>query len=475
MEAKAKLRTSEDVYKRLKQQVQWDEEWIDGEEVWLGYEDGIFGPMEQRLMAFVPIGAGGDLPFTRVWYFRRGDEILWDRRRRLDVLWGSGETPTILAAQEGRRLKGYNPAHDREAEAQTLAAVRQAQDTRVRLEEERRIAAEEKHRKKLRHANATEGLDREAKAAHNWSRGQRGADSLNDESPVRECLTVVTWNCLNDAFPLPPELDSGSRAPRLVSALRDNEPDVVALQEVTSELLAALDVNCPYQSWRTDEPGELAIWSRLPIARAISVSLGPNTCKRALLVEVHVHRRSVVIVNVHFTSDRRGHGMVDNSQKRESQARILRAALARHMPHAVAFVCGDFNEPGVSGQEAAVGCMAGLEDAWLAVHGDRSPGFTFDPTTNWLAELNSVSKTPKRLDRIFAPPQWRPMTAYVIGDAGDISDHYGLGVTFRPESTPLQGIRPVHRSAAVLLVPAEASRRIDAIRQQIDPAYVRWR
>merc|ERR1712232_1494699 len=44
---------------------------------------------------------GGELPMHRVWYVRCGNDVLWDRRRRLDVIFGSGLTPMILAAGQG--------------------------------------------------------------------------------------------------------------------------------------------------------------------------------------------------------------------------------------------------------------------------------------------------------------------------------------------------------------------------------------
>eukprot|EP01069_Polyplicarium_translucidae_P011299 Polyplicarium_translucidae@DN3798_c0_g1_i1.p4 len=91
-----RLRTSLDVYNRL----QWDEEarkW-DPASIRIGYEDRFRGPMEIALLDFQP--QGGDIPMHRVMYFRDDDEagaagVIWDRRRRLDLLFRSGLTERI--------------------------------------------------------------------------------------------------------------------------------------------------------------------------------------------------------------------------------------------------------------------------------------------------------------------------------------------------------------------------------------------
>lgn len=63
----------------------------------MGYDDRLLGAMEMPLHDFVPMSEGGDLPMHRVWYIRSGDSVLWDRRRKLDLVFGSGMTPVILA------------------------------------------------------------------------------------------------------------------------------------------------------------------------------------------------------------------------------------------------------------------------------------------------------------------------------------------------------------------------------------------
>ncbi|CAL8141786.1 unnamed protein product [Orchesella dallaii] len=120
---KPKLRTSKDVYDRLK----WDPssitiksakpgESLDLSSIYVGYKDRFLGMCELSLDNFEP---GGDIPFHRVYYFRTGgppvepfigndgevkvreDNIpegavfIWDRESRIDLIFKSGNS-TVL-------------------------------------------------------------------------------------------------------------------------------------------------------------------------------------------------------------------------------------------------------------------------------------------------------------------------------------------------------------------------------------------
>lgn len=55
----------------------------------MGYLDRFRGMLEIPLLEFIP---GGDVPWHRVYYFKKGREVMWDRNTRLDRIFGSGET-----------------------------------------------------------------------------------------------------------------------------------------------------------------------------------------------------------------------------------------------------------------------------------------------------------------------------------------------------------------------------------------------
>lgn len=77
-----RLRPIQEVYNRLL----WDEA-FDPEEFVIGYRDREAGVVEIELVDFEP---GGEIPWHRVVYLRRGWERIWDREARLDRVFGSG-------------------------------------------------------------------------------------------------------------------------------------------------------------------------------------------------------------------------------------------------------------------------------------------------------------------------------------------------------------------------------------------------
>uniref|UniRef100_A0A0G4H1V6 2'-phosphotransferase n=1 Tax=Chromera velia CCMP2878 TaxID=1169474 RepID=A0A0G4H1V6_9ALVE len=98
-EKKPGLRTSEDVYKRLP----WDSP-FPVEHVFVGYHDRINGPMEIEFEKFRP---QDPIPYTRIFYFRTTQPefafesgVFWDRNRRYDLLFRSGDTAEILSVFE---------------------------------------------------------------------------------------------------------------------------------------------------------------------------------------------------------------------------------------------------------------------------------------------------------------------------------------------------------------------------------------
>ncbi len=62
--------------------IRWDPRFDPGEVV-IGYDAHDLGMLEVPFEAFVP---DGEIPWHRVWYFRAGDLVLWDRRERIDRL-----------------------------------------------------------------------------------------------------------------------------------------------------------------------------------------------------------------------------------------------------------------------------------------------------------------------------------------------------------------------------------------------------
>jgi len=470
MAAKAKMRTSEDVFNRLR----WDEGMEAG--VIVGYEDRLEGPVEVPFKAFIPISEGGCVPFHRVFYFRREEDVLWDRRRRFDAVFGSGDTSLILGT---RNSKTFDAAADHALQTETKAIIEQAKATMLRLEEERMEALEKRQHAKTRKdkdkLRCPEGQVLDLKELEVHCQGA----SYDVNKDHLEKISVATWNLLFDDFIEDEALRSSVRGPRIAKVLTAASADIVALQEVTDDSFAALLAALPEPFfWTRSHAGGLAVLSRWPL-QASELRLGPR--KRALLVEFSVNGQAIALANVHFSSDRKGGEMVDRSNDRLRQASIVRSALSTCMPSAVAIVCGDFNEPCAQGCElAATKGMEGMLDAWTVVHGasDTHPGHSFAPLQNCLAKVSALITEPRRLDRIFTSRHLEPLNAVLFATDGSdkvetcLSDHFGLLVDLRVKS-PLSSV-PCHRSAAVVLPPEELWLQIDAIRQRCDPSFGRW-
>ncbi|MGB1014965.1 MAG: DUF504 domain-containing protein, partial [Nannocystaceae bacterium] len=80
----ANLRTSREVYDRLR----WDAA-FELAAFTVGYEERFSGLRESPLAKFA---ATGDIPWHRVWHIRVGPLMIWDRKQRIDLLFGSGQT-----------------------------------------------------------------------------------------------------------------------------------------------------------------------------------------------------------------------------------------------------------------------------------------------------------------------------------------------------------------------------------------------
>jgi len=77
------MRTAADVYNRIR----WDGSFRPNEFI-IGYLDRFVGIVEVDFMTWEDLSRESTqrkfVPFHRVQYFKRGEEILWDKRNRID-------------------------------------------------------------------------------------------------------------------------------------------------------------------------------------------------------------------------------------------------------------------------------------------------------------------------------------------------------------------------------------------------------
>lgn len=79
------MRTSHDVIDRIK----WDiTEYPTSSECIIGYRD--FDQVaEMAFNDWLPISEGGDIPEHRIIYFKLNGKIIWDREKRIDLVFNS--------------------------------------------------------------------------------------------------------------------------------------------------------------------------------------------------------------------------------------------------------------------------------------------------------------------------------------------------------------------------------------------------
>jgi tyrosyl-DNA phosphodiesterase 2 len=232
-------------------------------------------------------------------------------------------------------------------------------------------------------------------------------------------ISVATWNVWFGPYQFVP------RARALLAELARHRPDVIALQEVTPELLAII----AREPWLRDayqlsdaaiDGYDVVLLSRQPIRALSALPLPTQMGRRVLVAELAC---GLAVATVHLESLR------DRAEWRATQLQIIMPWLVEM--HADAVLVGDMNFAPEDELETAA-LHAEFVDVWPALHpGD--PGFTIDSDINAMRLRASGVAAHRRFDRVFLRSHtWRATSIERLGTspidtAGTFaSDHFGL-------------------------------------------------
>ncbi|WNG45091.1 endonuclease [Archangium minus] len=447
-----RFQTSREVYHRIR----WDPR-LDAHEFVIGYDARGEQLEEVPFAAFVP---DGEIPWHRVWYFRRGHQVVWDRRERIDRM-----STLVSEPPEAPAPPPPPPAPPTEAPRFTPLPLYRF-DTR----------------------------------ANTWVETGQPASGTEALPPVAE-LTVATFNVLFDLYD-PELLATHRRTAATLSLLRSVDADLIALQEVTAPFLRAL----LEKQWvrehyfvsegpaaTTVEPYGQVLLSRFPFASLSQCVFSRD--KRIIAGELALPGGTLWVATLHLTSDRGSSGGSARAAQVEALIDWMRSLGDEGGEAPDVALLGDFNF-GDDAPELQHFEQAGFVDAWSALRpGDA--GYTYDPSRNALAALTTTSGRRQRLDRVLvrstsgrlvprevglfaeAPLSGPPAPG---GDALFASDHFGLSCVLRRGAEPIKakaspGVLTaplVHQSVVVLIPPEELWAPIQALRAVHDSKYARW-
>lgn len=453
--ARKTLKTSREIHDRI----QWDPS-LDERAFVVFYEERFTG---RRARAFTEFPTDGEIPWHRVWEYRVDDLVVWSREQRVDLLFGSGETPRSGIDDVRAAIERWRQRMRPDAALPELAP-------------------------EVGPLEALEPWRWDAKAGA-WAVARVGGGG----PLVRpRSLVVVTLNVLFDLYD-DGVLHTERRIPALLELLEQSGADVIALQEVTPRMLAALLaapwVRRAYEvsdgpGAETVEPYGVVLLSRLPM-RARLRRAPDGGRKRTVLASLELAQGELHVAVVHLTSDRGQDAAVRRPRELDRVLRDLDG-----LGPGPALLLGDLNadEGPLDGMLHA----AGFVDLWRTLRPDED-GATFDPEVNALARIASRTGRARRLDRIMLRPGatggtkaldvvrigMRPTARDPEGRPIPVSDHFGLRARLRVSAEALAvseapRSKPTHHSAVVVVPPRATWAAIEAIRREHDPAAARW-
>lgn len=428
---KPRFNTSREIYNRIL----WDEQFNE-RAFFMGYRDRM-SPSGMREKPLIEWGTS-EIPWSRVFYIRCGEELVWDRDQRID-LFEEGKLPSEAFSQ-----------------------------------------AKEQHREQR-----SDVYDRSIyhRVGAEWEIFTATIPNI-----ALEELKVLTINVLTDRYERG-QLYSDERWAWMLHALQRLDVDILLLQEVSPTFYKKLlRKRWVYSYYLSESP---ACSTLKPFGNVI-ISKYPfhlrewkySESKRFPIASFQFNEQSVQLANVHLSSNQ------NPNAKAVRKEQLMQLFAMLESQEGTYLVGGDYNMRD-SEKPTSYGKLE-VEDIWQMLH-PNDAGLTYDPEKNPLAKLFSLSGKPGRLDRVLINSKtnsWTPVHCDLvfnqpIGNFGSKlypSDHYGLCATLaykggegtaRLKSEAFEQL-PTYQSAIVWIPPKSLWPAIQLLRKKHDAKFERW-
>lgn len=434
---KQKMATSREVCDRII----WDYR-LNRHAFTVGFQDRIAtsGIREKPLTQWI---TDSDIPWHRVRYIRCGEVIVWDREQHLDLI-SQGQLPA--AAWQNQNTEETNTNQINEMANNTA-----------------QFSPRPVYKYDLQ----------------GWVVNQELPTNLNVKS-----LKIASWNILFDLYDAS-KIQTAKRLPAISEHLKQCDADIIAIQEVTPNILTFfLSQEWVKNYYISESPtGEnIQQYSNLLLSRLpfTLVEYQFSAHKRVLVGNWQINHQWLNLAVVHLPSD-----YAQNAVEKRQKQLIKTIDYLQQQP-GTSLIIGDFNIRG--DEEAEVLTSNGFIDIWKKLHPDL-PGYTFDPRINPVAALMSVQGEPCRFDRITLRNQnnfWSEKSINLFacepidGTEGRLyaSDHFGICAVLESVETVADSVltttKPIYQSAIVIIPPEEVLPPIQAIRKRYDSRFFRW-
>lgn len=238
-------------------------------------------------------------------------------------------------------------------------------------------------------------------------------------------VVLMTYNVLAD------RIAAAERTKSLLEIIRQNQPDIIALQEVApwflQELLDQPWIKEAYRAPLFDgeqiAPGGQYILSKFPIQKTDWIILSGSQRRTAVMVYLDIEGKTFAVATSHMES------MLEDGPIRAEQLDYIFSVVEK-ADNAV--VLGDFNFGDGEAEESHI--PASYVDLWTELHSNK-PGYTWNIEVSEMARAGSFPGEPsRRIDRILLRSKsYQPGWIKIVGDkplvaGGNVfpSDHFGL-------------------------------------------------